>query len=127
MDETGQINQMPDMKRLRAELYSYSITDAETKTTIQAAYQQHRLVLEPHGAVGWAALQRYRKEVRATETCISLETADPAKFPDTIKELLHIDPPLPLKMAAQQSLPEHLHEIPATYARMKDFLRKELG
>jgi threonine synthase len=127
MDETGQIHQMPDMKRLRAELCSYSITDAITKTTIQSAYRQHGVILEPHGAVGWAALQQYRKDKRPTEICVSLETADPAKFPDTIQELLHINPPLPPKMAAQHSLPENLHEIPATYARLKDFLRQVLG
>ncbi len=127
MDENGQIRTMPDMNRLRAELRSYSITDAETKETIQAAYKQHRIILEPHGAVGWAALQRYRKDTQATETCVSLETADPAKFPDTIQELLHIDPPLPPKMAAQQSLTEHLHEIPATYTSLRDFLRRVLG
>ncbi len=126
MDENGQIRTMPDMKHLRAELISYSITDEETKATIQSAYKQHRVILEPHGAVGWAALQHYRKDTKSTETCVSLETADPAKFPDTIQELLHIDPPLPPKMAAQQSLPEHLHEIPVAYDQLKDFLRQIL-
>jgi len=127
MDENGKIRQMPDMKRLRGELYSYSISDTETKATILSAYQQHHVLLEPHGAVGWAALQRYKSKEHPVEFCVSLETADPAKFPDTIQGLLHINPPLPPKMATQQDLPEQLYEIPTTYTRMKDFLRQILA
>ncbi|MCP5104055.1 MAG: threonine synthase, partial [bacterium] len=62
MDETGHISQQPDMARMRKEIYSVSINDGETGEMIADAYKEHKLLLEPHGAVGWAGLNRYLAE-----------------------------------------------------------------
>ena len=62
MDETGYISKAPDMKLLQKEIYSVSINDEETKQMISDAYNVHKLLLEPHGSVGWAGLQRFLKD-----------------------------------------------------------------
>ena len=53
MDEAGTVREMPDMARMKKELWAISINDDDTRQTIQHAWQQHHLLLEPHGAVGW--------------------------------------------------------------------------
>ncbi|MDA3814156.1 MAG: threonine synthase, partial [Candidatus Cloacimonetes bacterium] len=99
MDETGHISKTPDMKKLCTDIYSASITDEETRMTIAEAYNKYQLLLEPHGSVGWAGLQRFLQEYPEfndkEQLCISLETAHPAKFPEQIIEILDFDPKLP--------------------------------
>ena len=89
MDEKGIIHRAADMEQMRQELWSVSITDDETRKTIGDAWNLWKLLLEPHGSVGWAGLLRYirdhKEQLTADPLCVSLETAHPAKFPDEIK------------------------------------------
>ena len=61
MDETGKILRQADLYSLRNEIFSVSISDIRTKDTIGEAYMNYHLLLEPHGAVGWAGLMEYLK------------------------------------------------------------------
>jgi threonine synthase len=125
MDEKGVITRAPDLARMRREIVSYSITDVETKNAIKEVYEKHKTILEPHGAVGWAALQRYLGEnaLDLETVCVSLETAHPAKFPETITELTGVEPEAPAKMREQAGKREESFEINADYAEFKDFLK----
>lgn len=126
MDEQGQIRQSPDLDLMRSEITSYSITDAETKETIRKVYETYQVLLEPHGAVGWAALERYKEHNRPTEVCLCIETADPAKFPEAILEILGIDPPMSPRMVIQESITEEIHSISRDYGDLKEFLLHQL-
>jgi len=100
MDEMGRVRKMPDLQAMHRDLYAVSVTDEETRRTIKEAYSRYGILLEPHGAVGWAGLLRYLEECGDAGPCVSLETADPAKFPDEIVRATGINPPLPPAMAA---------------------------
>ena len=128
MDETGKIHKQADMDLMRKHLYSVSISDKETKETIGQAYKSYGLLLEPHGAVGWAGLLRYLKEHGAgmlpDQLCISLETAHPAKFPEEIRSILGIDPPLPPSLKGIEDKAEAFEEIVNNYETFKKYLTK---
>ena len=124
MDETGHVSKAPDMNAMRKDLYAVSVTDEETQRTIKEAYSQHKVLLEPHGAVAWAGLLRYLKECGDYSPCISLETADPAKFPDEIVRATGITPPLPPAMARLDELAEKYDRIDGQYASLKDYLKR---
>jgi threonine synthase len=126
MDETGQVSRQPDMSAMCQDLYAVSITDEETRRTIKEAYSQHRVLLEPHGAVAWAGLMRYLEECGDWTPCVSLETADPAKFPDEIVRATGINPPLPSAMASLEELEENFERIDGQYASLKNFLKRLL-
>ncbi len=123
MDEQGNILKVPDLEKMRQDMYSLSITDGETRETIISAYKKYQTVLEPHGAVGWAGLERYCAE-NEPELAISIETAHPAKFPEEIKSLLGIDPELPVSLAGLDAKAEHYKTGPADYNWFKGFLQK---
>ena len=57
--------------------------------------EKYDSMIEPHGAVALAAV----KKANIDEITVSLETADPAKFPDKIKELLNTEPKIPESLA----------------------------
>ena len=123
MDETGQVARQPDLSAMREEIYAVSISDEETRQTIREAYSQYKVLLEPHGAVGWAGLVRYLKEFGDWSPAVSLETADPAKFPDEIVRLTGVNPTLPSAMASLDEKEEHYLEMDGSYASLKNYLK----
>lgn len=126
MDEKGNIGEPADMQRLRRDLFAVSVGDEETRRTIRAAYEKNRLLLEPHGAVGWAGLLKYLQQAApdAGRLCVSLETAHPAKFPEEIRAILGFDPPLPPSLRGIEDKEESSVAMANDYAKFKDFLQK---
>ena len=126
MDETGRVSKQPDLIAMHKDLYAVSITDDVTRQTIKEAYSQYGVLLEPHGAVAWAGLVRYLNECGDWSPCISLETADPAKFPEEIVRLTGINPALPQVMARLDELEEHFEKMNGNYATLKNYLGRFL-
>jgi len=130
MDEQGKVTKEPDFAAMRRDIYSVSINDEETRRAIKDAWSRHRTMLEPHGAVGWAGLQRYLSSLEPRNPgtpeplAISVETAHPAKFPEEIQRLLGVDPPLPPSLAGLDAKPEHYEKGPNDYAWFKHFLQR---
>ena len=125
MDETGKISSSPDYEQMRKDIFAVSITDEETKETIKNVYEEFSVVLEPHGAVGWAGLQRFLKAHPQSpgQLCVTLETAHPAKFPEQINEILNIDPELPPSLAEIESKDESYDKMEHDYDKFKEFLK----
>ena len=125
MDETGKISNPPDYEQMRQDIFAASITDEETKETIKDVYEEHSVLLEPHGAVGWAGLQRFLKAHPQSpgQLCVILETAHPAKFPEHINAILNIDPELPPSLAEIESKDESYDKMEHEYEKFKEFLK----
>jgi threonine synthase len=124
MDENGRVERQPDIISMHNDLYTISITDEETRRTIKESYDRYRILLEPHGAVGWAGLMKYLDIFGDWSPCISLETADPAKFPDEIIRLTGVNPPIPEAMERLDDLEEHVIDMSANYENLKSFLEQ---
>ncbi len=127
MDEQGTLHRPPDLERLRRDLYAISIDDDRTRRTIQEAYAQFGLVLEPHGAVGWAGLMQYFREhpQEASVLSVSLETAHPAKFPEEIEACIGVDPDPPPSLADLDRRAESYASLPADYEPFCELLLKD--
>jgi threonine synthase len=129
MDEKGVIHKAPDMDKMRRDLSAISITDSETKRTIAEAWKQYRLLLEPHGAVGWAGLEKHIDAygiADANQLFVVLETAHPAKFPEQIREILKFDPELPPSLQGLEEKPENYKLLENGYDHFKAFLVREM-
>jgi len=123
MDETGVLHRAPDLAALRRDLFSSSVSDDQTRATIQQAWREHQLLLEPHGAVGWRGLLDYvAREPLNGAPAVVLETAHPAKFPEEIERLLGFRPDVPPSLAALDSLPEDYDRLEPDYDAFRDYL-----
>ncbi|NMC07433.1 MAG: threonine synthase [Candidatus Lokiarchaeota archaeon] len=122
MDHDGKILQLPDMERMRADIFSASISNEETRFIIESVYQKYNYILEPHGAVGCGGLRRYLDATGDGSTAITIETADPAKFPELIQSLLGIDPPVPASLKSMQRKQETYAKLRKEYLAFKDLL-----
>ncbi|MFC2117324.1 threonine synthase [Bacteroidota bacterium] len=126
MDEQGNISKQANLEDLRNNIFAISINDQKTRETISEAYQKYRLLLEPHGAVGWAGLEHFlnlNKEIDKPEQLfISLETAHPAKFPEEINKILGIDPELPPSLQNIEEKEESYLNMDNNYIDFKNYL-----
>ncbi len=124
MDEKGMIHKKPDMDAIRKDMYAVSINDAETEQMIYDAWNEHKLLLEPHGSVGWAGLQHYlnNTDTPPDQVCVSLETAHPAKFPEKIREILSFDPELPPSLEGLEEKEEMYGHLELGYDEFKAWL-----
>jgi threonine synthase len=127
MDETGAMRAMPDMERMKKELWAISIDDEDTRKTIQHAWERHHLLLEPHGAVGWLGLERYLEKNPTSLKAISVETAHPAKFPEEVEQLLGFSPPAPLSLACVEQKQEQFLTMPADYGSFHQLICERYG
>ena len=108
---------------LKQVLSSYSITDEETKTTIKTVFDKHHYLPDPHGAVGYLALQRYLAQ-HPGEKGMFLETAHPVKFYDVVEPVIGEAIPLPPVVQAMMVLNKQSHVIEPAYEALKAFLER---
>jgi threonine synthase len=80
-------------------LHGYSYTDTEIREIIGRVYRQTGYLCDPHGATGCQAALSYRKEHPGL-TGIFLETAHPAKFLETVEEVIGEKVEMPERLAA---------------------------
>jgi len=122
MDEKGNVPKPPDFVAMRRDIYATSVDDAATRQAIKDAWHKYKAMLEPHGAVGWAGLERYLADGNRPKLAISIETAHPAKFPEEIQRLLGVDPQLPPALSGLDAKPEHYDKGPNEYTWFKKYL-----
>ncbi|HVO65881.1 MAG TPA: threonine synthase [Syntrophales bacterium] len=126
VDRGGVTHKYPDKEEMKRRIFSVSISDEETRKTIKRVYEQYKVLLEPHGAVGWRGLEIYLERNGDFPLCVSMETAHPAKFPDEIKELLGIVPERPQSMKDIEQRRGSPFELSVNYKDFKDYLRSRL-
>lgn len=102
-------------------LTSYSISDEQTRATLKSVYQQQQYLLDPHGAVGYLALEQYLQS-HPLQKGIVLETAHPVKFYDVVEPVIGEAVPIPPSVQEQLSAKKTSTVIDANAEKLKDFL-----
>src|SRR5450432_2111181 len=74
-----------EFEPLKKMMSSESISDQETGEALASIYHLYKYQADPHGAVGWLALNRWL-EKHPDESGIFLETAHPVKFPEVVEQ-----------------------------------------
>ena len=97
-------------------------TDDQIRETLQAVYQTTGYLLDPHGAVGYRALAELLKD---GETGIFLETAHPAKFTETVEEIVGKgNVPMPQKLQNFMKGEKQSIAFSANYSSFRDYLNE---
>ena len=109
-----------DLEAIRNGFQASSISDEETVRTIADVYSQKGYILDPHGAVGYAALRRYLDENPGRKG-IFLETAHPVKF-DSVEEI--IGRPIPAPVSGNSPKAERKRQIENEYEAVRSLLLK---
>ncbi len=112
-----------DFESLKSMISSSSISDDETSSTITRVFKEEDYLLDPHGAVAFAALERYQQN-HSAEKGIILETAHPVKFSNVVESLTNtsIEVPHAVKYILNKEKKSILTE--AKYEALKEYLMK---
>jgi threonine synthase len=108
-------------KDLTNTLSSESISDEETRKTISEVYQNENYLLDPHGAVAYAALKNFLQK-HPQQKGIILETAHPVKFYDVVEPVIHKKIPVPENVEAILSREKRSAFMQADFEELKEFL-----
>ena len=106
---------------LKKVLTSYSISDEETKATIRKVYDRYHYLPDPHGAVGFLALERYLQK-HPGDKGIFLETAHPVKFYDAVEAETGKKISLPDSVSHLLGKEKHSIRIAPEFSQLKDYL-----
>ena len=113
-------------ERMKDDIEGYAFSDEETRATIKRIKAETGYTLEPHGAVGWLAAEKWRASHPEDETIV-LETAHPAKFLDTMEEELGEGVvPIPERLAALADKKKVAVEIGTELESFKEWLRVDM-
>ena len=123
MDETGKLHRQPDLAALRRDVFSSSISDERTRTSLRDFWNKYQILLEPHGVVAWQGfLDWLAVEPLGTAPAVIVETANPAKFPEEVEKVVGWPPDVPPAMTAAIQLPEDFDRLGADYETFRAYL-----
>ena len=110
--------------QLKEKFSSISISDEETKETMKRVYDQFGYTLDPHGAVGFLALERYLNGESPEAKGMFLETAHPVKFYDVVEPVLNIKVEIPDNIQQIIQKTKQAKQINASFEELVDVLKK---
>jgi len=82
-------------KAITDEIIGVSYNDDQIAESLKACYTENGYLPDPHGACGYRAL---KEKLQPTETGVFLETAHPAKFLETVENIIGEKVVIPFKL-----------------------------
>lgn len=126
VDRSGNVHRYPDLEKMRKHIYSVSISERLTRETMIEIYESYKVILEQHGAVGWAGLKSYREKNADKKLSVCLETAHPAKFPEEIQKLLGLTADVPQSLKDIDRRHGNAVNMTKNYVDLKKYLQENL-
>ena len=80
-----------ELKKIRKDFVSETISEQELLSCIKKVYENYKIIIDPHTAVGLGALEK----INLAGKSVVLSTAHPCKFPEAIKKAINIKSELP--------------------------------
>ena len=118
-----------ELEKLQSLFYGGFADPLETSRAIKEAFEGHGYVMDPHSAVGYSVLKKFREETGDTKPTLLVSTASPFKFNRAVLEALGLGTAdmdefsllgklsaltgqsVPIKLAELHSLPELHTEV----------------
>lgn len=107
---------------ITAEISGATYTDAQIAETVKTCYETNGYLLDPHGACGFRALS---EGLREGECGVFLETAHPAKFQNTVENIIGGPVDIPEKLAAFMKGEKKSIPMGKDFAGFKAYLMKQ--
>ena len=104
---------------ITAIISGFSCLDETIRETVKTCYQETGYLLDPHGASGYRALKDL---IKPDETGVFLETAHPAKFKDTIEDIIGKPIEIPQKLKEFMEGKKQSIELSKDFLEFKRFL-----
>ena len=112
------------VEAVRKDISGCSYTDSDIRHTIASVYRDCGYILDPHGACGYQGLA---DSIAPEETGVFLETAHPAKFKDTVDDILGVETAMPAKLQNFMDREKKSIKISASFEDFRQYLKDRGG
>ena len=113
-----------DYRKMGEVITGIAVSDDETASTIRAAYEASGYIMDPHTAVGYRALEEYRRSHEGEGfPGVVLSTAHPVKFDEAIMQAIGREVPIPEEMLGIMAKPKRATLIGNGYEELAGFLK----
>jgi threonine synthase len=103
----------------------YWYSDTEIRKILKRVYIENNYLCDPHGACGFEALKENLKE---NQIGVFLETAHPAKFTETVEEIVGKgNVPMPEKLTAFMQGEKKSRLLGREYSEFRDYLSEKVN
>ena len=104
------------------------MSEDEILKTIELVYKKFDVVLDPHSAIGYGAMEKAieQKIISNDSPIISLACAHPAKFPQIIKKSIGIIPKFPFHLSKIMSQKENFKIIEPNLKDVQEYIKKSM-
>jgi threonine synthase len=111
-----------DYNAIKADISGATYSDKQIRNIIKTTFDRTKYILDPHGACGYQAL---RDNLKDSENGIFLETAHPAKFLDTVQNIIGTSIQIPIKLQEYMNGTKSSIQLDRDFAPFKEFLLAE--
>ena len=80
-----------ELTKIKEDFISESVSEEELLFCIKKVYENYKIIIDPHTAVGLRALEK----INLNGKNVVLSTAHPCKFPEAINKAINVKPELP--------------------------------
>ncbi len=111
-----------NLEAIKKDISAARYSDEEIAATLKKCYRETGYLLDPHGACGYQALE---DDLRANEVGVFLETAHPAKFLETVENIIGEKVEIPAKLQEFMKGTKQSIELPKDFTSFKAFLMEK--
>ncbi len=106
---------------MKQDIAGFSYDDSLTMEKVREVYNKYNYTIDPHGAVGYAALQEYQRQDSNIKGIV-LETAHPAKFIDEVEKAIDTSIDIPERLEVLRNREKKSISTNTEYATLKSIL-----
>ena len=110
-----------NFEALKNDVSAVWYNDNQIRETMKSCYSRNGYLLDPHGAIGFRALQ---ESLKPGETGFFIETAHPAKFLSTVEDTLQASIAIPDKLQQFMKGEKKVVSLPSDFVSFKSYLIK---
>jgi len=128
--DIGQPNNFPRILDLYGKKYEAvsqdcwgaSFNDDQTERHMRKTFRETGYVMCPHTAVGHLAMEEFASDIEDEFIKVTVGTAHPAKFADSVEQIIRDDVPLPVPLAKAMRKKKRVHIMMPKLSALEDYL-----
>jgi len=110
------------LEKINFDFLSARISEEEVLKTIKDVYENYKIILDPHTAIGYNALDK----VKLKGNNVVLATAHPCKFPEAIKKSINLKADLPNELRFILGERENYDIIDNNLVKIKKYIEERI-
>jgi len=124
LDKNGEFKiEKNTLNKIKENFSSESLTDNETKLTIKDFYQNHKVLIDPHTAIGVGVANKLNMSAKT----IILSTAHPSKFAEVVSGETSLHPNLPENLEDIMTAKEKYEKLPKDLQKIKNYILSKVN